>query len=156
MSPDPERALRTLDARGLDGARYALPGDLPRAFNLLMIAFAVSSRRSSTGGSRHCSPSRATTSASMRFPVLPSMYGPVRWFIDGGMRGGIPDPAARARTLTVYTDVRKVTSDLGLPGTDTIAVVLVDRDGRILAQEVGRFDEEKAARLSGALPSGRA
>src|ERR1700693_3323588 len=47
-----------------------------------------------------------------------------RWFIDGGMTRGIPDAAARARTITVYADPRKVVDNLGLAGTDTIAVLL--------------------------------
>ena len=33
--------------------------------------------------------------------------------------------------------------ELGLPGTDTISVLLVDRSGRIRAREHGGFDDEK-------------
>jgi hypothetical protein len=84
-------------------------------------------------------------------PVLSSTYGPVRWFIDGGMTRGIPDPAARARTVTVYTDVQKVVENLGLAGTETIAVLVVERGGRILARELGGFEQEKAERLATAL-----
>ncbi len=84
-------------------------------------------------------------------PVLSSVYGPARWFIDGGMTRGIPDAAARARTITVYTDVRKVVDNLGLAGTDTIAVLIVERSGRILASEVGGFEEHKAERLAASL-----
>jgi hypothetical protein len=84
-------------------------------------------------------------------PVLSSVYGPARWFIDGGMTRGISDPAARARTVTVYTDVRKVLENLGLAGTDTIAVLVVERSGRILARELGGFEQEKAERLATAL-----
>ena len=43
------------------------------------------------------------------------------------MTRGIPDPAARARTTTVYTDVQKVLENPGLAGTDTIAVLVVER-----------------------------
>ena len=83
--------------------------------------------------------------------MLSSVYGPGRWFIDGGMTRGIPDAAARARTITVYTDVRKVVDNLGLAGTDTIAVLLIEPSGRILASEVGDFEEEKAERLATSL-----
>jgi hypothetical protein len=79
------------------------------------------------------------------------MYGPARWFIDGGMTRGIPDAAARARTITVYTDVGMLVDNHGLAGTDTIAVLLVERSGRILAHETGGFEEQKAERLAGAL-----
>ncbi len=84
-------------------------------------------------------------------PVLSSRYGPARWFIDGGMTRGIPDASARARTITLYTDVGNVVDNLGLAGTDTIAVLLVERSGRILASEVGGFEEHKAERLAASL-----
>ena len=89
--------------------------------------------------------------AVYELPVLSSVYGPARWFIDGGMNRGIPDPAARARTVTVYTDVQKVLENLGLAATDTIAVLVVERSGRILAGEHGGFEQEKAERLATAL-----
>jgi hypothetical protein len=84
-------------------------------------------------------------------PVLSSVYGPARWFIDGGMTRGISDAVGRARTITVYTEVRKVVDNLGLAGTDTIAVLLVERSGQILAGEVGGFEEQKAERLTASL-----
>ena len=67
------------------------------------------------------------------------------------MTRGILDASARARTITVYTDVRKVLDNLGLAGTDTIAVLLVERSGRVLASEVGGFQEQKAERLAASL-----
>ena len=84
--------------------------------------------------------------AVYELPVLASVYSPARWFIDGGMaRGGGND-----RTITVYTHVAKAGRELGLPGTDTIGVPLVDRWGRILAREHGGFDDESATRLTAA------
>jgi len=67
------------------------------------------------------------------------------------MTRGISDAAARARTITVYTDVGKVVGNLGLAGTDTIAVLVVERSGRVLAREVGGFEQQKAERLAAAL-----
>ncbi len=84
-------------------------------------------------------------------PVLSSGYRPSRWFIDGGMTRGIPDAAARARTITVHTDVGKVARNLGLASTDTIALLIVERSGGILARETGGFEERKAERLAAAL-----
>jgi hypothetical protein len=79
------------------------------------------------------------------------MYSPARRFIDGGMTRGIPDPAARARTITVYTDVPKILERLGVSGTDTIAVLVVERGGRIAARELGAFEQQKAERLTTSL-----
>ena len=71
--------------------------------------------------------------------------------LNGGMTRGIPDAAARTRTITVYTDVGKVVDNLGLAGTDTIAVLIVERSGRVPASEVGGFEDQKSERLFAAL-----
>jgi hypothetical protein len=96
--------------------------------------------------------------AVYELPVLPSACSPARWLIDGGMARGVGTDAARSRTITVYTDVGTTVRELGLPGTDTIGILLVDRSGRILAREHGGFDDEKAGRLTASLEasSGRA
>ena len=147
------QALSALSGRSLDGRSYGLPGDLAKPYNLLVVAF----RREQQALVDRWLPwlieleQRRGDVAVFELPVLSSVYGPVRWFIDGGMTRGIPDPAARARTVTVYTDVQKVVENLGLAGTDTIAVLVVERSGRILACEQGGFEQEKAERLATAL-----
>jgi hypothetical protein len=76
--------------------------------------------------------------------------------IDGGMASAIPDPAVRRRTLTIYTDVRRVTTALGLESTSTIAVVLVDRAGRVSWQGSGPSSEHNVEGLGAALGAARA
>ena len=68
-----------------------------------------------------------------------------------GLTRSVRNIARRARTIAVYTDVRKVVDNLGLASTDTIAVQLVGRSGAILAGELGGFDEQRADRLASAL-----
>ena len=153
LAPVQPEALSALSGRSLDGRSYGLPGDLTKPYNLLVVAF----RREQQALVDRWLPwlieleQRRGDVAVYELPVLSSVYGPVRWFIDGGMTRGIPDPAARARTVTVYTDVQKVLENLGLAGTGTIAVLVVERSGRILACELGGFEQEKAERLATAL-----
>jgi carbon monoxide dehydrogenase subunit G len=153
LAPVHPEALSALSGRSLDGRSYELPGDLAKPYNLLVVAF----RREQQAVIDRWLPwlieleQRRGDVAVYELPVLSSVYGPARWFIDGGMTRGIPDPAARARTVTVYTDVQKVVENLGLAGTDTIAVLVVERSGRILACEHGGFEQEKAERLATAL-----
>jgi carbon monoxide dehydrogenase subunit G len=146
----PQR-LGPLSGRALDGKQYELPGDLPKQHNFLVVAFRREQQRLVDQWlpwlidlERHRS-----DVAVYELPVLSSVYGPARWFSDGGMKRGIPD--AGARTITVYTDVGKVARNLGLAGTDTIAVLIVERSGRILGRETGGFEEQKAERLARAL-----
>ena len=153
LAPVHPEALSALSGRSLDGRSYELPGDLAKPYNLLVVAF----RREQQAVVDRWLPwlieleQRRGDVAVYELPVLSSVYGPARWFIDGGMTRGVPDPAARARTVSVYTDVQKVVENLGLAGTDTIAVLVVERSGRILAGEHGGFEQEKAERLATAL-----
>ena len=92
--------------------------------------------------------------AVYELPVLSSAYSPARWFIDGGMARGVGTDAARARTITVYTDVAKAVRELGLPGTDTIGVLLVDQLGphpRPRTRQLRRPEDDAAHRGARAL-----
>ncbi|MDP9260640.1 MAG: SRPBCC family protein [Actinomycetota bacterium] len=153
LAPAQPHTLSSLAGRALDGKAYELPSDLAKQHNFLVVAF----RREQQRLVDEWLPSlidleqRRSDVAVYELPVLSSLYSPARWLIDGGMTRGIPDASARARTITVYTDVAKVVDNLALPGTDTIAVVLIERSGRILASELGGFEEHKADRLAAAL-----
>lgn len=151
------RRLPALSGRNLDGDHYELPRDLPKDYNVLVAAF----RREQQALVDEWLPwlidqeQRRGDLAVHEVPILSTAYAPVRWFIDGGMARGVGTASARARTITVYTDVGKVVRELELSGTDTIAVLLVQRSGAILARELGGFDDEKAGRITAALASPR-
>ena len=153
LAPSEPQTLSPLSGRALDGKEYELPGDLAKQHTFLVVAF----RREQQRLVDQWPPwlidleQHRSDVAVYELPVLSSVYGPVRWFIDGGMTRGIPDAAARARTITVYTDVGNVARNLGLAGTDTITVLIVEPSGRILASEVGGFEEHKAERLAASL-----
>ena len=71
-----------------------------------------------------------------------------RSFIDGGMRGGIPDKAVRARTITLYLDVKKFNAELNLATIDDIYVLLVDKQGEVLWRASGDYTPEQDGILS--------
>ena len=145
--------LSPLSGQALDGKDYELPGDLAEEHAILVVAFRREQQRVVDQWLPWLTDleQRRSDVAVYELPVLSSVYGPAPWFIDARMTRGIPDAAARARTITVYTDVRKVLDNLGLAGTDTIAVLTVERSGRILAKEVGGFEEQKTERLAASL-----
>ena len=155
MKAQPPAMLPRLSGRDLDGERYELPEDLSRRCSFIVAAF----RREQQELVDEWLPWLLELEqddphlAVYELPVLPAALRPVRPFIDGGMARGVGSAAARARTITVYTNVGRVVRELGLHGTDTIAVLLIARSGAILARELGGFDEEKARRLRGALES---
>ena len=80
-------------------------------------------------------------------PVLPGMNVISRTFINEGMRAGIPDPVARATTITLYVDKVAFLQSLGLSDDNNIHVMLLDQNGRILWHATGGFSPETAQSL---------
>lgn len=76
-----------------------------------------------------------------------------RWWLDGAMRAGIPDRAAREATITLYLDKEAFREALQLPSEDTIYALLVDRTGNVLWRAEGVSTEEKVRELQQTLGS---
>lgn len=77
------------------------------------------------------------------FPTLPSS-GPIyRIFLNEGMRAGIPDHAARERTVTLYLNKRQFRAALDIADEHDMWLYLFDRQGRVLWRTAGRAAEEK-------------
>ena len=58
-----------------------------------------------------------------------------------GPIAGVPDPQARARTITLYTDKESFRKALGLGTEDRVYAVLVDREATVLLLEEGPATE---------------
>jgi hypothetical protein len=84
-------------------------------------------------------------------PTIDQMPGLSRTFVNEGMRAGIQNPKARARTITLYLDTASFMRALNIPGKNDVHVLLVDRKGAILWRTTGRFDESKGSGLTKAV-----
>lgn len=142
-----------LQARNLNGRILTLPAEFGGAYNIAIIAF----QRWHQDLVDSWFPYLETQLAAhpdlraYELPMIGGIYNLARPFIDGGMAAAIPDPAVRERTLTVYTDVRRVMAALQIPSAATITLLLVDRSGRIFWRNEGAYDAERAASLERAL-----
>ncbi len=137
----------------LSGQRYRLPRDFEGDYNVVIIPF-----------QRHQQDNVDTWGpfldeftgqhAAVRYYELPTIqnYGRLqRFFIDSGMRGGIPDPAVRARTITLYLDVAAFNAALCLPTIEDIYILLVNRRGDVLWATNGDYTVEKGEGLAARL-----
>jgi Polyketide cyclase / dehydrase and lipid transport len=152
LGPAVPQMLVPLSGHTLSGLPREFPRDLEHPLNLLVVGFRPEHRRVVDGWTPWLSELRRVGVRHLglyRVAVLSSRYEPVRRSINESMARALEDPAARARTVTVYTDVEHVLGRLGLHDAETTAVVLVERSGRVLARERGQFDEVKARRLLG-------
>jgi len=149
VPPTPAR-LPELEARSLEGRAYRLPGDLDGELNVLVVAFERRQQRLVDDWLPSLLALESCV-AGLRVYELPTIsraWSPARWFIDGGMVRGIPDAEARARTLTVYTDVGRVLESLGLESAATVAVLLIDRAGNVAWRGGGEYETAQLRALT--------
>lgn len=85
------------------------------------------------------------------FPVVYEMGWLGRTFLNEGMRAGIPNPATRARTITLYLEKPTFRQVLDIPDESTIWAYLFDREGRVLWRTSGSFSEDKGIALETAV-----
>jgi hypothetical protein len=137
----------------LERRRFDLPGDFEGDLNLVIVPFQMHHQTWIDVWVPHLKRMLAGKSG-VRVYELPTLerFDPIRrWFIDGGMRAGIPDRNTREATITLYTDKRAFRQALDIPNEDTIHLLIVDRQGRIHGRVEGRYAPEKLATLDAAL-----
>ncbi len=144
-------------ASNLEKRELSLPGDFAGERNLLLVAFEREQQKN-VDTWLHEMKRFEELDPEFRYYELPTierMNAFMRWFIDSGMRRGIPDRKARERTITLYLDKKPFCDALAISDQKTIYAFLVDRAGRVLWRSDGDFDEMKAASLRAALEGHR-
>jgi len=129
-----------VEGSSLSGTPHRLPGSLAGDVNLLLIAF----RQWQQSDVDTWVPVAARLAEEVpgfrayELPVISQVYRPVSGFIDGGMRGGIPDPEVREATITLYLNRKQFLDDLQIPTVRAIVPMLVTPAGEILWRTTGR------------------
>ncbi len=133
----------------LERRRFTLPGDLEGDLNLLFLAFWQ--RHQALVDSWMPLANRLQEQrddlVAYELPVIQSRSRLSQWFIDGGMRAGIPDLRIREHTITLYLDKPPFLDALDISDDRTIQVLVVDRSGRVVWRTVGVWDQEREADL---------
>lgn len=150
-APAPARVrFPALVTNDLNGDVQQIPSGLPGELKLFLIAYRQGQQLDIdpwlTMGLR-----LERTHAGFRvyeLPTLASGWGLVSGWVDDGMRSGIRDPEARARTLTLYIDKEPFNKALELPTEDQVYALLVDASGGVVWRAAGRPDETSSAALT--------
>ncbi len=143
----------TVTSENLEGTAMTLPADFAGERNIVFVAFERRQQDEVDSWVPFVKGVVART-PNMDFyeiPTIKRMMGIVRWTINRGMRGGIPDVAARERTVTLYIDKEPFKQALAITSEATIQVLIVDRAGRVLWRTTGAFTAAKGAALESAL-----
>jgi len=138
-----------LIASNLEKRTFTLPDDFEGSRNLLLVAFQREQQQQVDTWLREMKQFEELD-PEFRYYELPTIQSPnrlVRWFIDTGMRRGIPDKKARSRTITLYIDKKPFLKALGITDESRIYCFLVNRSGQVLWRAEGRFDDAKAVSL---------
>lgn len=145
-----------VEGSSLSGTSHRLPGTLAGDLNLLLIAFR---QWQQTDVDTWVPVAEALGDGVPGFrayelPVISRIYRPVSGFIDGGMRGGIPDPEVREATITLYIDRKQFLEDLRIPSVAAIVPMLVTPTGEILWRTTGPRTAGNEGSLRGVLGEG--
>ncbi len=90
--------------------------------------------------------------ACYELPTINELPALSRTFINEGMRAGIPNAKARARTVTLYINLASFMRAFDIPNKNEVHVLLVDRrGGTTVWRTTGSFDEAKSSALAGAI-----
>ena len=143
----------TVAGRDLEMRERALPAAFEGTLRLVLVAF---QRWQQQEVDTWLGPAAkiAAGDADFRYyevPTLGRAYSWMRGFIDGGMRSGVPDPAARARTITLYLDKAPFLRKLAISDEKHITALLLDENSRIIWRATGLCDDAKLRDLRDAL-----
>jgi hypothetical protein len=143
----------TLRARDLEEKSYSVPDELPGRLRVILLPF--KQWQQILVGQWEDALAAAFEGRDdvtvWEVPALGAVWKPVRGYIDGGMRGGIPDVEVRRHTLTSYGELDTIRSGLGITDHETAYVFLVDADGEVLWRDSGEPDPAKVAAFAAAL-----
>jgi hypothetical protein len=136
-------------ASNLEKRTFTLPDEFEGSHNLLLVAFQREQQKQVDTWLREMKQFEELD-PEFCYYELPTIQSPnrlVRWFIDTGMRRGIPDKKARSRTITLYIDKQPFLKALGITDENRIYCFLVNRSGQVLWHAAGEFDDSKAVSL---------
>lgn len=141
--------LPAIEVADLEGREYMLPGDLPARYNLLALGFAHEQKEDLKAWIEALKQATAdcTDCALFKMPVIDGANAALRTIIRNGMRSGTPEGRDRQRTLTLFADLAGFLASMQIPDASQVRVMLLDKDGRVLAATAGNYTEEKIAVL---------
>ncbi len=152
--PSPPPAITAhfpvLHSKDLNGRELQLPHDLPGARTIVLVAWQREQQTNLDGWSAGLQLSNGKL-PWVELPVINDPGAIARWFINTGMRRGIKDHEVWQHVVTLYTSKAAFNAALGITSEKQVQALVVDRDGNVLAREIGDYTPEGAARLKAAL-----
>ena len=129
--------------------KITLPQDFEGEFNLIFVAF----QQWHQGEVNSWIPLAESLEEQFpglfyyELPTIRSLTTLSRFFINEGMRAGIPSPKSRERTITLYLDKDEFRSALSMEDESHIYILLLNNQGEELWRGRGSHSPDKQAEL---------
>jgi hypothetical protein len=140
--------LPTISAKRLDRQPLVLPSQLPAERTLALVAYTKYQREEIESWIRGLELTEESPIAWFRMAVLNDPGDErARDAIEDKLRDRHPGEADRSRRVPVFTDREAFVRAAGVSGTEHASVLVLNRDGKVLARAEGGYDERKAQAL---------
>ena len=140
--------LPTLTAKRLDQQRVVLPQSLSADRTLALVAFNQNQRAEIDSWVKGLSLKQDPSISWFKMPVLNDPGNEdARSAIEIKLLARHTSERARSRLVPVFTDQDAFIRAAGLSGTDHASVLILNREGKVLARAEGQYDERKALAL---------
>ena len=140
--------LPVLTAKRVDQQRVVLPHGLSANRTLALVGFGREQHDEIDSWIKGLRLDQDSTISWIKMPVLndPGDEG-TRSAIEDTMLARLPTEQARSRLVPVFTNREAFIRAAGLSGTKHASVLVLDREGNVLARAEGRFNPDKAHAL---------
>jgi hypothetical protein len=140
--------LPAMNAKRLNQQPIALPQGLPAGRTLALVAFQRGHRDEIESWIKGLQLRDSDAIAWLKMPVLDDPGSETaRSDIESGMRARHNTEGDRARLVPVFTNRDAFMRAAGLTGSDHAWVLVIGRDGQVLARAEGEYSEEKGHAL---------
>ena len=139
----------TVNGSNLQRARLTLPQDFEGKYNLLFIAFQQWQQdevNTWIALAENCE-ARFPGLVYYELPTIRVLSGISKFFINEGMRAGIPNPKSRERTITLYLEKDDFRTALDMQDEEHIFALLIDHQGNELWRARGPYNQSSEAGL---------
>ena len=139
----------TVNGSNLQRAKLTLPQDFEGDYNVLFIAFQQWQQdevNTWIALAENCE-ARFPGLVYYELPTIRVLSGISKFFINEGMRAGIPNPKSRERTITLYLEKDDFRTALDMQDEEHIFALLIDHQGNELWRARGPYNQSSEAGL---------
>jgi hypothetical protein len=140
--------LPELTVKRLDQQRIVLPRGLTADRTLVLVAYSKTQREEIESWIKGLRLDKDSSIAWIKMPVVNDPGNEaVRNAVERKLLAQHSADTERSRIVPVFTDRQAFIRAAGLSGHEHASVLVLNRDGKVLARAEGRFDEAKAQAL---------